>query len=230
MSSTSLDFAFEGLLFQIYFEKFKNVKTDEIIGVEVVNLIIKSERQETTAKLNKIARNVCLKLSQFSKLNYCIFLTCNNGNYAKINIKTSDYVNKIYKIITEDTDIKIGKTRNVNFKLKDNNILQLSYSINESNYNFPGTSDGGVVHNNPYDLLISVINAKNNKYNNYRKKCNKCVLLIVSDNLAGNSSFIEFDDTLEQEVFQTEFNEIFLYEFGGMIHHNSRKLNIEKIF
>jgi hypothetical protein len=38
--------------------------------------------------------------------------------------------------------------------------------------------------------------------------------LIVSDNFAGNSSFIEFNDTLEQKAFQTEFNEIFLYEFG----------------
>lgn len=161
-------------------------------------------------------------------LTYCVFLGCNDGNYETINIKASEYTNKIYKLIIEDTNLQQGETRSYTFKLDDNNILHLSYSLNESNYNIPGVPDGSIVHKNLFELLQETINSKNYKYNTYKQKCDKCFLLIVSDNLAGNSSFLEFDDTIKNIFFKTNFDKIFLYEFGGKVHSISRELNIEK--
>ncbi len=43
--------------------------------------------------------------------------------------------------------------------------------------------------------------------------------------MAGHSSFIEFNKSLEEHKFNSKFDNVFLYEFGGKIHSNTRKLN-----
>lgn len=207
---------------------YKNILTNEIIGIEIVNIIIKSEKQQSTAKLNRIVKNVCSKLFDYTSTRYFVFLGCNDGNYEKINIKVSDYVEKIFNIIVNDKQLALNATQIVKFKLNDGNILHLSYGIkNEGNYNFYGVPDGGIVNQNPFELLQTIINEKNIKYLKYKQKCNKCILLVVSDNMMGQSSFIDFDEKINTHVFNSCFDKVFLYEFGGKIHSNSTLLKIE---
>ena len=205
---------------------FENQLNGEIIGIEIVNIIAKSNKQRSTAKLNKIVRNVCLQLDKHTNNKYCIFLSCNDGNYDVIPIKASDWTNEIFKIIINDKNLNKGVNRQIDFDLSNGDILHLVYSIHESSYNFPGVPDGGCVILNPIALLEAIINKKNEKYTQYLKKCNKCSLIVVSDNMMGQSSFIEFDESLEKYKFNSKFDDVFLCEFGGQIHSNTRKLNI----
>lgn len=204
---------------------FRNILTHEIIGIEMVKIIAESEKQKSTSKLNQIVRNVCLKLDKHTNVKYCIFLSCNDGNYDNIPIHASEWVNKIFQIIIEDKNLKNGENKKFDFKLNNGDVLHLVYSINESSYHFPGVPDGGIVILNPFDLLENIIKKKNEKYTKYLKKCDKCSLIIVSDNMAGHSSFIEFNKSLEEHKFNSKFDNVFLYEFGGKIHSNTRKLN-----
>lgn len=205
---------------------FENQLNGEIIGIEIVNIIAKSNKQESTAKLNQIVRNVCSQLNTYTSDKYCIFLSCNDGNYDVIPIKASEWTNKIFQIIINDKNLNKKINRKMDFNLVNGDILHLVYSMHESSYNFPGVPDGGRVILNPFDLLETIINKKNEKYIQYLKKCNKCSLIVVSDNMMGQSSFIEFDESLEKYKFNSKFDDIFLYEFGGKIHSNTRKLNI----
>ncbi len=143
---------------------FKNRFNNEIIGIEIIKIIAENNKQKSTSKLNQIVRNVCLKLNKYTNTKYCIFLSCNNGNYDSIPIQASEWVNKIFQIIIEDKNIKNGDNKKFDFKLNNGDVLHLVYSINESSYHFPGVPDGGIVILNPFGLLENIIKKKNEKY------------------------------------------------------------------
>ena len=204
---------------------FINQRNGKTIGLEITNIIIESKKQKSTATLNSIVRNVCALLTQNTAKKYCVFLGCNDGQYEQINLSARDIRSKIFSKIMQDTELKLGENRTFNIYLSDGNILNIYYCLREDNGHFPGVSDGGIVNLNPFELLRNTIQKKNNNIKEYLKSCDECYLLLVSDNMMGQSSFIEFDETLNPETFKSDFKAIYLYEFGGKIHSKSTLLN-----
>lgn len=85
---------------------------------------------------------------------------------------------------------------------------------------FPSISSGkfdchvnnaGMCQKDPIDELQDCINEKNNKIENYIKKCDDCYLLIVLLD-PSKGSFCVYTDKLLKHKYISKFKEIFLYD------------------
>ena len=73
---------------------------------------------------------------------------------------------------------------------------------------------------NPFDELQEEIDRKNEKINNYLKKCDKCFLLIyLPDVSMGN--YCHFTDELNNHKFHLNFEDVYLCKWNKIFTNNN---------
>ena len=72
-------------------------------------------------------------------------------------------------------------------------------------------NNAGMCQKDSIDELQNCINEKNNKFENYTKKCNDCYLLIVLTD-SSKGSFCFYTDALLKHKYISKFKEIFFYD------------------
>lgn len=148
-----------------------------------------------------------------------------NDNF-RINIDTSKFALKKrdrYSIPKILVDIICNNIPNFAEKIEVYGVYceKLPIQINsvhisrEESYSkiFVGTSSGGILPPLDYDNLNKTINAKNNKINTYKEKCDECWLLIISNDIHFEKTFdLENSMPALDSCYNFEFNKVFFVE------------------
>lgn len=211
LSSESPDFLF----------KVQNNKT---IGLEIVNLIVKSDKFFATARLESIAKKI---VNHFKKqdIQLTIILEIydhrkyspyykemvdrrNNPGFKHLNASDKEIKDEIIKALEEEGIKSWDLTR------KWVDIGGQTFYVNASRFHEPHTSchvnNEGMCIEDPFEDLKKTIDRKNEKFASYKKSCDECDLLIVSD-----ENFTYFTSKLKSHKFESLFRNVYFMDLSG---------------
>lgn len=206
-------------------------KSEKLIGIELTEFIVKNKNTKYTQALTRIGNQICkyakkqydldisMTIEQFDKLLWC---SANRNDYLKRAYDSGfsdipphkEFKKKLQKFIDTNAD-----------NLKKNAFVKGGITIQDEYFQisiitFPSVSsgkfdchvnNGGWCKENPTEELQARINEKNNKFENYIKKCNDCYLLVVSLD-SSKGSFCVYTDELLKHKYISKFKEVFLYD------------------
>lgn len=205
-------------------------ESNKTIGIEIVSFILESPHQKYTQLLTRTGNKVIQYIQK--KYNLGISITIEQYDRKLWSPKWQDHIERAYNPgFFEIPKIKTFKEKMIKIlesnieKLKRGGLARGTISIENEYYEIRASFDKSVcsrkhdchVNNtgkiifNPFEQLQNFINIKNKKYKNYKKKTEKCYLLIfVPDSKIGN--YCSFTDDILKRKFISEFDETFLYE------------------
>jgi hypothetical protein len=207
----------------------------EKTGIEITKLLIKTDKFQATTRLNTIAnivvkyfkkeKNIALSVlidvydkRKFSAdwnemLDYCY-----NPGFDKIEPKNKEVKDAIIKAITNEGIPELG------LKKVDVTVPPHTFFVTYDNVFFsPHTSshvnNSGMCKEDPFEELQNTINSKNEKYESYKNQCQKCDLLIISeDSSAGN--FVCFSNNILNHKFDSRFKNVYLLDLGSFAENS----------
>ena len=205
-------------------------KSEKLIGIELTELIVKNKNTKYTQALTRNGNKIC----KYAKKHYNLDVSIIINQYDKLlwSTKWSDHLKRAYDPgfsvilspkefkdkLQEFVDDNIERLKKTTF-IQDWIMLQNEY-FKITIKTFPSISSGkfdchvnnaGRCKENPIEELQACIIEKNNKIENYIKKCDNCCLLIVLSN-SSKGSFCFYTDIILKHKYTSKFKEIFLYD------------------
>ena len=205
-------------------------KSEKLIGIELTEFIVRNKNTNYTQALTTIGNQV----RQYIKKQYNLDVSILINQHDKLlwSTKWSDHLKRAYDPGFSDIPpAKKFKEKLQEFvdanadNLKKNAFVKGWITIRDEHFQisiitFPSVSsgkfdcnvnNGGWCKENPIEDLQACIDEKNNKFENYIKKCDDCYLLVV---LTGSSkgSFCFYTDKLLRHKYTSKFKEIFFYD------------------
>lgn len=206
-------------------------KSEKLIGIELTEFIVKNKNTKYTQALTRIGNQICkyakkqygldmsMTIEQFDKLLWC---SSNRNDYLKRAYdpgfssvpSIKEFKEKLQEFVGNNTD-----------NLKKKAFVKGWITIQDEYFKisiitFPSVSSGkfdchvnnsGWCKENPIEELQVRINEKNNKFENYIKKCDDCYLLVILLD-SSKGSFCAYTDELLKRKYISKFKEIFLYD------------------
>lgn len=206
-------------------------KTGKLIGVELTELIVKNKNTKYTQALTRIGNQICkyakkqydldisMTIEQFDKLLWC---STNRNDYLKRAYDpgfsdvppVKEFKEKLQEFVSTNMD-----------NLKKKALVKGWITIQDEHFQisiitFPSISSGkfdcrvnntGCCKEDPIEDLQACVDEKNDKFENYIKKCEDCCLLIIlADSSKG--SFCFYSDVLLKHKYISKFKEVFFYD------------------
>ncbi len=200
--------------------------TGENIGLEITNLIIKTDKFHATSTLQTIASQVC----QHFKREKGIALTLIIDIYdeRKFSLNWKDHLSYHYNPGFNSLDVskkKIKDTIIATISKEDLSMLGhkkewidipphkfiVTYSRMHEPHISYHVNNEGMCKDDPFDELQEAINRKNEKYTTYKTKCDECYLLVVSDG-SSLGSFANFSNNVNFHKFLSSFKNVYLLD------------------
>lgn len=205
-------------------------KSEKLIGIELTKFIARNKNTNYTQALTTIGDRVC----QYTKKQYNLDISMTIEQFDKLlwSPKWNDHLKRAYTPgfselpPTKEFKEKLQEFVDTNAdNLKKNAFVKGWITIHDEHFQismitFPSISsgkfdchvnNGGWCKEDPIKELQISIDEKNNKFENYIKKCNDCYLLIVLAN-SSKGSFCFYTDALLKHKYISKFKEIFLYD------------------
>jgi len=201
------------------------------IGLEVTNFIMKSRHGRALQALMRTGNKICkfvhdtygfpvsILINKFDKRKWCArtreeFLESvyNPGFIDRFN--EDEIKSKLYSLIDENIEKLKRFPRLIKETIEVNNEW-LTFSI----CGFPNIDGKFDCHVNnqcfswedPFKELQEEIDKKNEKFDNYLKKCDECFLLVCNPDVSmGN--YCHFTDKLNSQKFSYKFTNVFFYD------------------
>ena len=202
-----------------------------IIGLEIADIIAANENTRFSQALKRIGDQVC----HYVKQTYNIDISMSIDKFNKNMFCRKDYRLSAYKMgfsdlpsskglkelkrkISELLDNHIDDLRKWPFLIKGSMEIEGDYFTISANITCePYITHGCSVNNalriieDPIDVVQQVISDKNEKFDTYLKKCNRCSLLLYVSYFK-KGSVCSFSKKLLNHKFNSKFKEIFLYD------------------
>lgn len=211
------------------------VPNGKIVGLEIVNFVYKSKKNEATFRLESIAKKV---VGYFKKKGVPLTLVIDIYDQRECSVEWADCLDAYYNpgfdhLNASDKEIKealinaleSGGIKQWGVTKMWVDIKGQTFVVNASTMHNPHThvhvNNMGMCVENPFNELQETINSKNKKFESYRVNCDKCDLLVVVEN-----GFVEFTKKLKRYKFHSLFRNTYLIDlsFGC----NVIKLNTSK--
>lgn len=221
ISNESPDFTFET----------SNGKT---IGLEIVNFIFKStkyhaNKHDVTSKLITISNQICQHFKKEKDI--ALSLLIDFWDKRKWCARTykemmeASYDPGFRHLEATNKEIKEALINSISqLDIKPNGLEKTHIEIGSQIFNItvtrwdePHTSvhinNAGIVKEDPFEELQTLINTKNKKYETYKKKCKECYLLVVSDD-SSTGNFCSFSNKTKSHKFISTFKNVYLLNLG----------------
>ncbi len=205
--------------------------SEKLIGIELTEFIVKNKNTKYTQALTRIGNRICkyakkqydlgisMTIDQFDKFLWC---PTNRNDYLKraYDPGFSDVppIKEFKEKLQEFVKANINNLKKRNFVKGCITIQDEYFKITIETYSFMNlgkfdchVNNTGWCKEDPNEDLQACIDEKNNKFENYIKKCNDCYLLIIlADSSKG--SFCLYTDKLLKHKYTSKFKEIFFYD------------------
>jgi len=193
------------------------------IGLEIVNFVHKSKKNEATFRLERIAKKIVGYFKQKDiplsllidiydprewSLNWAEHLdACYNPGFDHLNASDKEIKDALISALESEGIKPWGITK------KWVDIKGQTFVINVSRMHEPHTSahvnNMGRCIEDPFDELQCTISSKNEKFESYKTNCDECDLLVVVEN-----NFVHFTDMLQKHKFESVFRNTFLLDLS----------------
>ena len=207
-------------------------------GLEITNLVIKTDHYLAIAALNAVANKVCQYFKKEKDI--ALSLTIDVFDKKKWTYRTKkeylDYINLShhnpgYKFTELHSEVSGNKIKDAmiaaiskgdisNPRVFEKQSIELSPHIITISYDRstePHTSSRvnveGRCTEDPFDDLQKTIDSKNSKYAHYKEKCDECDLLIVCDDI-NTGNFVHFTNRLKSHKFVSVFKNVYLLDLS----------------
>jgi hypothetical protein len=216
ISEESPDFIFE-------------TSTGKTIGLEITNLVIKTDKYHATATLNTIASQVCQhfkkekdialsllieiyderKRSWRTKKEYLDYIY--NPGFDRLDVPKKKIKDAIIAAISKE-DVPIWGLRKEWIDLSPHKFV-ITYDRMHEPHTSHHVNNAGMCKQDPFEELQDTINSKNEKYAAYKTRCDECDLLVVSDD-GSTGNFAFFTDKIKSYRFISSFKNVYLLDLG----------------
>lgn len=193
------------------------------IGLEIVNFVNKSAKNIATMRLEEIAKKIvghfkkqgiALTLlidiqdpRKFSMTREDFFDRCYNPGFNKLNATDKEIKDALISALEEAGIPKWGITK------KWVDVKGQTFIVNASQMHAPHTSahvnNQGMCIENPFEDLQKTIDGKNKKFEQYKKNCDECDLLVVVEN-----GFVHLSDKLQKHKFYSVFRDVYVLDLS----------------
>ncbi|MDR1759738.1 MAG: hypothetical protein LBR60_04350 [Fibrobacter sp.] len=202
----------------------------EKIGIEITKLLNKTNKFKATARLNTIANKVVQYFKKEKNIALSVLIDvydkrkvspnwndhisyCNNPGFDKIEPKNKEVEDAIIKAITKKGIPELG-LKKITVTVAPHTFIVTYDNVFFSPHTSARVNNSGMCKEDPFEELQNTINSKNEKYESYKKQCQKCDLLIVSeDSSAGN--FVCFSNNILNHKFDSRFENVYLLDLGS---------------
>ena len=193
------------------------------IGLEIVNFVNKSAKNMATMRLEEIAKKI---VGYFKKQGIALTLLIDIQDLRDFSMAREDFLNMCYnpgfdKLNGTDKEIKdalVAKLKPIVFNL--NGVAKASADVKGQIFiatvckmYAPHTSahvnNQGMCIENPFEDLQKTIYSKNKKFEQYKKNCDECDLLVVVEN-----SFVHLSDKLQKHKFDSVFRDVYVLDLS----------------
>ncbi len=205
-------------------------KSEKFIGLELTEFIARNKNTKYTQALTRIGNQIC----KYVKKQYDLDISMTIEQFDKLlwSPKWNDHLKRAYDPGFSDVPpYKEFKEKLQEFvdananNLKKNAFVKGWITIQDEHFKisiitFPSISsgkfdchvnNGGWCKENPIKELQACIDEKNDKFENYIKKCKDCCLLIILVD-SSKGSFCFYSDVLLKHKYTSKFKEIFFYD------------------
>lgn len=206
-------------------------KSGKLIGIELTEFIVKNKNTKYTQTLTRSGNQIC----KYAKKQYDLDMSITIEQFDKF-LWCSDNWNEHLKRAYDPGFSDIPPVKKFKEKLQEfvsTNIDNLKkkalvkgwITIQDEDFQisiktFSSICSGkfdchvnntGCCKEDPIEDLQACIDEKNNKFENYIKKCNDCYLLVVLVD-SSKGSFCFYTDRLLKHKYISKFKEIFFYD------------------
>ena len=200
---------------------------EKTIGLEITNLVLKTDKFHATSTLQTIAKQVCQHFRKEKDI--ALSLIIDVWDERKWCYKTKkEYLDYIYNpgfnslelpkkkikeaiiAVISKKDISAWGHKKEWIELTPHKFI-ITYSRMYEPHISYHVNNAGMCKEDPFGELQEAINKKNEKYDEYKTKCDECDLLVVSD---GNSlgSFVNFSNKINSQKFLSSFKNVYLLD------------------
>ena len=209
------------------------------IGLEITNIIAKTDKYYATAALQRIANKIC---QHFKKENgVALSILIDIYDERRLSPKWSDHISYRYdpgfkRLEVSEKNIKdaiiadISKEdfsklwhRKIWIDLPPHQFI-VNYDKMHEPYTSAHVNNSGMCIEDPFLDLQNTINDKNNKYKKYIEKCDECHLLVVSDD-SSTGNFTIFSNKINSYEFVSAFKKTYLLDLGS--HFNIKIIKLK---
>jgi hypothetical protein len=208
------------------------------IGLEIVNLVIKTERHHATATLRTVASQVCQYFKKEKGIALSISIDiyderefsanfqdrlnrCYDPGFKHLEVPNNVIKNAIIAEISKE-DVPAWGVSKKWVELPPHKFIITVDRFHEP-YTYAHVNNSGIAREDPFEELQDVINSKNKKYKIYTEKCDECDLLVVSDD-SSTGNFAFFSDKINKYKFVSAFKNVYLLDFGSISDIKTTKL------
>ncbi len=206
-------------------------KSGKLIGVELTEFIVKNKNTKYTQALTRIGNQICkyakkqydldmsITIEQFDKLLWC---STNRNDYLKRAYDPGfssvppikEFKEKLQEFVDTNADNLKKKAFVKDWITIQDEYFQISIktfaSICSDKFDCH-VDNTGCCKEDPIEELQACIDEKNNKFENYIKKCDdRCLLIVLVSSSKG--SFCFYTDKLLRHKYTSKFKEIFFYD------------------
>jgi|InofroStandDraft_1065614.scaffolds.fasta_scaffold00013_214 hypothetical protein len=205
-------------------------KSEKLIGIELTEFIVRNKNTKYTQALTRIGNQIC----KYAKKQYdlCMSMTIEQFDKLLWSPNWNNHLKRTYDPGFSDIPShKEFKERLQEFvstnmdNLKKKAFVKGWITIQDEHFQisiitFPSVSsgkfdchvnNGGWCKENPIEDLQVCIDEKNNKFENYVKKCDDCYLLVILQD-SSKGSFCFYTDSLLKHKYISKFKEVFFYD------------------
>jgi hypothetical protein len=211
----------------------------EKTGIEITKLLNKTDKFEVTARLNAIGKKVVQYFKKEKDIALSVLIdvyderknsvdwneildACYNPGFDKIEPQNKKIEDAIIEAITKRGIPKPGLEK-VNVTVPPHTFLVTYDNVFYSPHTSVHVNNSGMCKEDPFEELQNIINSKNKKYESYKKQCQKCDLLIVSDD-SSTGNFVCFSNNILNHKFYSRFENVYLLDLGSFAENSIVKL------
>lgn len=204
------------------------------IGLEVTNLVVPTKRYKVLVAIEQAARQACEHFKKYDDIDFHLIVDIWDENDCLLPYKPW------YERLVRQLDAVSNKIRDGFIKAMSSEPI-MDFEVVKKNVDAAGCSfvitysltdvmqwhvnSARVYFENPLNQLKKTLGKKDKKVTAYRKVCQKCCLLVVSDN--STASAIIFDDKKLKRSFISSFDSVFLLEIDGCGDTNLKITNLK---
>ncbi|MCL2887743.1 MAG: hypothetical protein FWF35_00275 [Elusimicrobia bacterium] len=200
----------------------------KVIGLEITNFIVKTDKYEPAVALRGIANQVCqhfkktkgialsLTINFWDKRMWCactfkeLIAAAHDPGFKRLEMKNKDIKQAIIDVLQGDIKPRDLVKRSIE-------VGSQTFKITATRWNEPYISvsigSEGMCIEDSFAELQKTIRDKDEKHKKYKEKCEKCDLLVVSDD-SSTGNFADFTDQIKSYKFYSAFKNVYLLDLG----------------
>jgi hypothetical protein len=199
------------------------------IGLEITNLVIKTDKQQATVALRTIANQVCQHFKKEKGIALCILIdfwdkrkwcartykemmaAAYDPGFRHLEATNKEIKTAIINVLSQQ-DIKPMGLVKTHIEI-GSQIFNITATRWDEPHTEASVNNQGACVEDPFEELQAAITAKNNKFDKYKNKCDECDLLVVVDS-DSNGNFVCFSNKIKSHKFESAFRNVYLFDLN----------------